>query len=813
MHTANRERERFEPGRFARAIALAAACTVTATTQALAVPAAPAAATSAADPPLPAVGWVSSPTDTTRRLLPVNPASASATTTVSVQTAQRHQTWIGVGGALTDASVGLLDGNVAALSALFDPGAASGARLNLVRLPLSSTDFSTEGWTWDWNAATSTATPLPPARAASDMVTEIVGLRPDLGVVATPWTAPPAMKIWDPPGPGSLPGTLNWGDLRAESQGAYGDMLVSQAGWLLDHGVPLQAMTLGNEPGTNFGDMPRMGMSDDQMVALAKSVAPRLAARGVGLWAMDHNWEHRSRVDSLLLGAPGGFTGAAFHCYEAGGPQDMIGLPVPPVMTECTGRVTDDWAGTFGWDAENLVVGPARAGSTGLFMWNLALNPQHGPQEGGCDVCRGLLTIDPATEAFTPNPEFFTLAHVARAADPGAVRLGTSSPATLPVTAFENPDGTIGVFGHNDTGTNQVVAVQVPGRAATRIAVRSGELFTYRAPPGAPLDPRLGAIARTPDGTRFYLDLTGYRHRIPDDTVANCHGGAANTIDVIAAQLTAIPETEAAACLDPQPGDVLRHPDGDSYSLDQVGGELVRHWIPDATADVCARAAGGAGGRALTVARYQLATIRSGPDRSRAGCIVRGPGGDAHVVTGGNRSEWIPDSATWSCEIRRGLPVHDVPAAFLTPLTDGGWRYCLDKDGLHDKVLRHNDGDAHYILPDNTRKWIPDAATLNCRTHRQTPAANTRWRQYVDAFPNNNGAWDYCYEPQVLKGRILSHPDGDSHYVDAAGIRHWIPTTAIYNCLRTRGIPAEPIRRREYITETPQGAHATCTTP
>lgn len=797
MYTASRARLRFEPQRHAGVIAVAVACTIAVAAQALAAPVASAAAT---DEPPPVVGWVSSPTDVSRRLLAVSPTQATATTTVTVVSAERHQTWMGTGAALTDAAVGLLEGNSAAQAALFDPTAASSAHLNVVRLPLSSTDFSTTGWTWDWNPATSTATPPALARRASDLVSVLVGRRADLAVVATPWTAPPSMKSWGP-----LPGALNRGNLKTESQGAYGDMLVAQARWLLDHGVPLRAMTLGNEPGTNVGDMPRMGMSDSQMVALARSVAPRLASRGVGLWAMDHNWEHRPRVDNLLLGAPGGFTGAAFHCYEAGGPQDMVGLPVPPIMTECTGRTTDDWAGTFRWDAVNLVVGPARAGSTGLFMWNLALNPASGPHEGGCDNCRGLLTIDPGG-AFTPNPEFYTLAHLARAANRGAVRLAATARDGLPVTAFENPDGTIGVFGHNDTGGAQVISVQVPGRQSTRIAVGPGELFTYRAPPGAPLTPRLGAIARTPDGARFYLDLTGYRHRIADDLIAGCHGGAANTIDVTTSQLTAIPETEPAACLDPQPGDVLRHPDGDSYALDQIDGELVRHWIPDTTADLCARAEGG---RILTAARYQLATIRSGPDRSRAGCIVRGPGGDSYVISGGARREWIPDSATWDCEIRRGLPVHDVPAAFLNQLTDAGWHYCLDKDSLHRKILRHNDGDAHYIHPDNTRTWIPDAATMACRARQQTPVANTRWRQYVDAFPNTG--WDYCYDIETLKGRILSHPDGDSHYIDNSGIRHWIPSTAVYSCLRARGIPADTVRWREYIDRTPQGSTATCT--
>ena len=796
MHTARSQRAGAEIRRLARVIATAVAFTIGVAAPAPTMPLASAAATDAAPP---VVGWVTSPTDAARRLLPVGPTDASATATVTVVSAERHQSWMGVGAGLTDASVGLLEGNSAAQAALFDPTTASGAHLNLVRLPLSSTDFSTTGWTWDWNPSTSTVTPPAPARQAGDLVTVLVGHRPDLGVVATPWTAPPAMKSWH------LPATLNWGDLAPESERAYGDMLVSQSRWLLDHGVPLRAMTLGNEPGTNFGDYPRLGMSDSQMVALARDIAPRLSSRGVGLWAMDHNWEHRPRVDTLLTGAPAAFTAAAFHCYGDAGPEQMVGLPVPPIVTECTGT-TDDWAGTFRWDAVNLVVAPARAGATGLFMWNLALDPDHGPHRGGCRDCRGLLTIDPATGAVTPNPEFYTLAHLARAADPGAVRLGTTTPDHLPVTAFANPDGTIGVFGHNDTGVAQVISVQEPGRQSTRIAVGPGELFTFRAPPSAPLGPRLGAIARSDDGARFYLDLTGDRHRIADDGVADCHGGAANTIDVPTPLLAAIPEAEPAACLDPRPGDVLRHPDGDSYALGEIDGELVRHWIPDTTADLCAQAEGG---RTLTAARYQLATIRSGPDRSRAGCVVRAPGGDAHVIGAGAGREWIPDSATWDCEIRRGLPVHDVPAGLLDQLTDAGWHYCLDEDSLHGKVLRHSDGDAHYIHPDDTRTWIPDAPTLACRVGQQTPVANTRWRQYVDAFTDHG--WDYCYDIETMKGRIFSHPDGDSHYIDDSGVRHWIPSTAVFGCLQARGIPADTVRWREYLDRTPEGSAASCT--
>ena len=47
--------------------------------------------------------------------------------------------------------------------------------------------------------------------------------------------------------------------------------------------------------------------------------------------------------------------------------------------------------------------------------------------------------------------------------------------------AFANPDGTIGVFAHNGTGADQVVAISVPGRQDLRYDVRAGELLSVQA--------------------------------------------------------------------------------------------------------------------------------------------------------------------------------------------------------------------------------------------------------------------------------------------------------------------------------------------
>ncbi|MGZ4464958.1 MAG: glycoside hydrolase family 30 protein [Nocardioides sp.] len=415
--------------------------------------------------------WVSSPTDPTRRLRTLSPTAGPATSVVAVDPAQPRQTWWGTGAALTDASVGLLNGNAAAVRQLYAPSLSTGAHLNMLRLPLSATDFSPQPWSWSWDGRT--ATPAPQQKASVALVRgAIMKQRPDLRVVTAPWTAPAAMKTT---------GSLRGGALLAGQEASYAALLSAQVTWLKAQGVPVWATTVVNEPGYST-DYPSMRMTDDQLSQVGRGVDSSMRSLGVRLWALDHNWSDAARVQTALDGAPGAFAGAAYHCY-GGTPAEMAVPDVPRMVTECTGT-TDGWSGTFAWDARNLVAGAIAAGSSGLMMWNLALDAQSGPvdtgSQWGCKNCRGLLTVTPA--GITRGPEFFTLAHLSRAASPGARVVAATATPGLETAAFSNPDGTVGVFGHNSTGIEQVVQLAVAGGATTTYTVEPGELFTYRSP-------------------------------------------------------------------------------------------------------------------------------------------------------------------------------------------------------------------------------------------------------------------------------------------------------------------------------------------
>jgi glucosylceramidase len=89
------------------------------------------------------------------------------------------------------------------------------------------------------------------------------------------------------------------------------------------------------------------------------------------------------------------------------------------------------------------------------------------------------------TSDWTPEPEHFLLAQLSRAADPGAVRVDLTGRPDVPAVAFANPDGTIGIFGHNNSGQRQVLDVSFAAGHATRVVVQPGEQFTLR---GSPLE-------------------------------------------------------------------------------------------------------------------------------------------------------------------------------------------------------------------------------------------------------------------------------------------------------------------------------------
>ena len=72
-----------------------------------------------------------------------------------------------------------------------------------------------------------------------------------------------------------------------------------------------------------------------------------------------------------------------------------------------------------------------------------------------------------------------------RAAEPGAVPVGTTPIPGAPLVVFQNPDGSLGLFAQNDTPEPQTIRIDVTGASTRTIDICVGEMLTVRWTPNA----------------------------------------------------------------------------------------------------------------------------------------------------------------------------------------------------------------------------------------------------------------------------------------------------------------------------------------
>ncbi|HWU76848.1 MAG TPA: glycoside hydrolase family 30 beta sandwich domain-containing protein [Rhodanobacter sp.] len=404
---------------------------------------------------------------------------------VVVDTHQTYQSIVGFGAALTDASAWLIQNKLNALQRyallheLFGP--PPGLNLNMMRLTIGASDFSLQQYTLDdlptgqvdpdlqyFNIAANLHDLIPAAR-------EVLSVNPHLQIVASPWSAPAWMKTST---------NLIGGTLLEPYESAYAQYLVKYVDAYRSYGIPIFALTVQNEPGFEPATYPGMALSAAQRArVIAQYLGPALASRKprTRILGWDHNWDEPDQPLSVLAdpGAEPFVDGIAWHCYR-GSPatQTQVHRAYPgkdAYITECSGG---DWEssrnGELLWFARDLLLGGLRNWARGVIYWNLALDENHGPHFGGCDTCKGVVTIDSRTGAVSRNDYYYAFAHFSRFVLPGAVRVNSSTTIKgLANVAFRNADD------------GSIVLVLVNSKTDPQhVSVRQGKnRFQYTLPP------------------------------------------------------------------------------------------------------------------------------------------------------------------------------------------------------------------------------------------------------------------------------------------------------------------------------------------
>jgi glucosylceramidase len=409
--------------------------------------------------------------------------SLSADVVIDVH--KTYQTMDGFGAAMTDSSAWLLQNKLNALQRavllreLYGP--PPNLNLNMMRLTIGASDFSLAPYTLDDVPAGEIDPALQHFNVAPNLlyviptVREVLSINPQLRIIASSWSAPAWMKTSE---------NVIGGSLLEQYESVFADYLVKYLDAYRSYGIPIFALTLQNEP--NFVPLTYPGM---EMTAATRArivgqyLGPKLARRKpvTRILEWDHNWSHPEQPSTVLADPDAApyIDGVAWHCYE-GAPHAQATVhrefPTKDVyITECSGG---DWAssvnGELLWFSRDLLIAGIRQWARGVVYWNLALDENHGPHYGGCDACKGMITIDSTTGAVSRNDEYYAIAHFSRFLLPGALRVNsTATDKGLDNVAFQNViDGTL-------------VLVMVNSNVEPRrVSVAEGKTrFEYAMPP------------------------------------------------------------------------------------------------------------------------------------------------------------------------------------------------------------------------------------------------------------------------------------------------------------------------------------------
>jgi glucosylceramidase len=441
---------------------------------------------------------------------PVTFSSAAGTGTYTIQVTPSTvlQPWDGVGASLTDSAATVLAALPTAqqqtvMQELFSP--SQGAGLNMVRLCMGASDMSASGnYSYDDVAAGQTDPTLASFSIAHDL-THIVPLlqsaytiNPNVKIIASPWSPPAWMKTT-----GSMNGVTNASTSTSQIVAADFPYLANYfVKFIQAYGaqnLPIYAVSVQNEPlNTKSGYPTAILTANDEVTFLVNNLGPALKnanLSSVKVFSMEDNWADTAYAQTLLQNstATSYIAGTSFHWYAGtvGAMSTVQALNTSKGVwfTEATG--TESCTGTcatltgstfsssgFAADMQQLVIGVPQNSGRSVVSWNIALNQNLGPQNGGCSDCVGVITVDgsKSPSAIYFNNMYYALGHIGKFVTPGANVITTttqSSPGVQDI-GFQNPDGSLVVVAFNS------------GTASSTFTVSWNSMtFNYTLPAGA----------------------------------------------------------------------------------------------------------------------------------------------------------------------------------------------------------------------------------------------------------------------------------------------------------------------------------------
>lgn len=402
---------------------------------------------------------------------------------VFVDPTRTFQTFIGIGGALTDASAEVFVKLPEAtqnefMTACYD--STKGIGYNFSRTNIASCDFSSDtyGYIADNDTSLSTFSVAHDEKFRIPFIKKaIAAAGGTLPMFVSPWSPPAWMKENND--------VLHGGKLLPKYAQAWANHYVKFIKTYESMGMPIWGLSVQNEPMAKQKWESCLYTAEDERDFVKKYLGPTLQKNGLGdkkLIYWDHNRDLIYQRATTLLSDPEAakyIWGIGFHWYETwtGSAQQFENLKrvneaFPDknlIFTEgCVEKFSfdrvNDWA--LGERYGNSMVNDFNCGTVAWTDWNVLLDEKGGPNHVG-NFCFAPIHADTKTGKLIYTNSYYYIGHFSKFIQPGAKRISCSTNRDkLQSTAFLNPDGKMVVVILNLSDSKLPFRLWIAGKAA-----------------------------------------------------------------------------------------------------------------------------------------------------------------------------------------------------------------------------------------------------------------------------------------------------------------------------------------------------------
>ncbi|CAH8287004.1 glucosylceramidase [Mariniflexile fucanivorans] len=404
---------------------------------------------------------------------------------INVDASKEFQTFLGIGGALTDAAAEtffkLTEENQAKfLEAYYNQ--EKGIGYSLGRTTIHSCDFSTASYNYveegdselkTFNIDHDRTYRLPFTKKAI----EAAGGK--LTMYASPWSPPAFMKTNN--------NMLQGGKLKPEFYQTWANYYAKFIKAYEAEGIPIWGLTIQNEPMATQRWESCIYTAEEERDFVKNNLGPTLEKEGLGdknIIVWDHNRDLLFQRASTILNDPEAAKyvwGTGFHWYE----DWKDGIP----MFDAVKRVKETYPDknlifTEGcnekYDLKRIenddpklaerygksMINDFNNGTVAWTDWNILLDQTGGPNHVG-NFCFSPVHGNTETGALTFTNSFYYIGHFSKFIRPGAKRIvSVSSVNPLLTTAFKNEDGSIVIIVMNDSDNDMDYSITMQSRTA-----------------------------------------------------------------------------------------------------------------------------------------------------------------------------------------------------------------------------------------------------------------------------------------------------------------------------------------------------------